>query len=67
MFFFGSGEGSQCVRLSVCLLLTPLLLPLVGKVRNCLWKTLEDVIISDACPGSSTKGSKTIACMKKKK
>lgn len=41
----------SCVRL----LLNP---PLVGKVRNCLWKTLDDVI-SDACPGSRTKGSKT--------
>lgn len=39
----------SCVRL----LLNP---PLVGKVRNCLWKTLDDVI-SDAWNGSQTKGS----------
>lgn len=46
--------GSQLVRLSVCLLLTPVL---VGKVRGCLCKTLDDVVLSDACPGCSTKGS----------
>lgn len=57
MFSLGGAACPYCsfVLSVVCLLLNP---PLVGKVRNCLWKTLDDVI-SDACPGSPTKGSKT--------
>lgn len=54
MFSLG-GQPVCLVRSCVRLLLNPLL---VGKVRNCLWKTLDDVV-SDACPGFRTKGSKT--------
>lgn len=54
--FFAWGAACPFCSFVLCvrLLLNP---PLVGKVRNCLWKTLDDVIY-DACPGSRTKGSK---------